>query len=941
MNGTFGIHKSSGAEKNEFVGFRRWLFSLSQQELLDSMQFTFHNSPGTNECHEYDLLMEMVRLQLPLQTPVHPRALGYKPRSQFGPQLDYEHGKEKSRWTKPRLFQWSERQSFNPRIRRGRPQRRFDIIARNKIAPWGEVYSLGSTREQREEDRRILEGTFLKQATDTERCAYFVDTGLSPRSIIRMLQVTSRGFFLQHQLKSSIPFCACWLQPTERWFSLSSYLASRYQMALWKSFRGNSKNQVQPIKYDPYILEVAIPSAVKMGLRQSLNMDKQKLDYLRDSLLWNALSMQCVPYDGQDWVSVWKSWTEIPLLQSQKPIHQLQNIVRKNLEQTIVNEMGKVVLQDHNTVNPSPIRKQTRKIKQKNKKKKRQRGGKNDDTQERIESLGRNDIAAKEKSEAQEKVQAPSFKFLDNQTSPQSRNRNIIFALTILEKVVEDVFLKVGLEATPQFGEGDNEDKSSKKGAKLKIEQGYFRSQKSKSPKSAEIHHSDVTNSGYFQVESKEEVLPSQPDSSLEPMNTQIPIQWSLTPLGHDPVPTTIMASSVLPTNFYRPVGIEDFSFGRNSDDALDEWPFENPYQSRERSILTDFFQSQEVRSDEATSDDDEKLMAASTAASISSSTYKDSTIVADTDDIEKGNTDETAFTSEMVTIREDENSLARQSNSILADENYYETESRGSSERSNPQVPKKAIAFDAKIEREDRAPKEEEITTDSSPKSPSRLAADCRSPSPQAPVTPPPTLSPILVSLADLRDLRHLSLTPERRSAGKAKSSLRTFSDTPLPGSLPSSPVLSQKNRLTPSWSREDLRITSFRDDHRIKQKVNQPRLSRSTDLQQTYKSVAVKFLTKPIASSKSGNVDFRTHFLDPSNRRDQQRESCAQSETAMEGHHEDHHWHHDSRKHLQEEIDSKSVIKDETTTITSALSQREPEEIASIREGKKQKRR
>ena len=70
---------------------------------------------------------------------------------------------------------------------------------------------------------------------------------------------------------------------------------------------------------------------------------------------------------------------------------------------------------------------------------------------------------------------------------------------------------------------------------------------------------------------------------------------------------------------------------GASSDnDVLDGWPFTNRYQARERSILSEFFHSQEE-----TFDEDDKLMEASTAASISSSTYKDVTVVAD-EEIEK-----------------------------------------------------------------------------------------------------------------------------------------------------------------------------------------------------------------------------------------------------------------------------------------------------------------
>jgi hypothetical protein len=939
------IHGASDStiahEKEEFARFRRWLFSLSQQELLNYMQFTFQTCPGTNESHECDLLKEMVQLQPPLQTPVHPRAMGYKPRSQFGPTLDYEHGKGKSRWTKPRLFQWSERPSYRPRARLGRPQRRFDVIARNKVAPWGEVYSLGTTREQLEEDRRILERTFLDETNETSRQALFRDMR-SAHSIIRMLQVVSRGHFLKPQTQSSISCCTSWLQPTERWFSLSLYLASRYQVSLWESFHETSKKTSQPIKYEPDILRVAIPAAVKMGLREAMEMDRERLDYLRDSLTWNVLAVLGMSYSGKDWDSLHMSWMQIPLLQSEKPVYQLQTLVGRSLQHSLVAEIEKSILNDPDPVK-TPIHKESKKRKKKNKSKKR-RGRKSvpQSIQQSIQQPIHDDKSSEDEKGTKEELFVPSFDFPDNDTSPRSRNRNVIFSLSILEDVLENAFRTVGLEPT----QPSEEPSETKEKEDTEAKQPYFHSRTTNNgPRKSDSGENGQDGLSYPEFMSAEtiEILPFETETNFELTRSQTPIQMpSAPPMEYYPLPGSDMTESsyspnVLPTDFYRPGPMESFSFGRTGEEnALDEWLLANLYQTRERSILTDFFQSQEERSD-----DDEKLMAASTAASISSSTCIDSTVAGDAEEMEKGTPEESAFASDMVTITEDDNSLARQSNKVVMGEKHHETESRGSSQRSIPHVPTTEIVFDMNTDRKSEELTEMEVQSNDMQTS-SSVATECRSPSPEAPKTPPPTLSPILLSLADLRDLRHSTLTPERRKprSGGNKPT-RTFSDAPIPGSLPSSPVLFQKDGITQSWSREDLHIATFRDDHRIKlKKVRQPRPHRATELQQTYKSVAVKSLAKPIASSKSGSVDFRAHFLEASNRRDQQRESCARSETAVEGQREDHQWH-DSRKHMSEEIDSKSVIKDETTTITSALSHRESDDIASIRDGKCQKQR
>lgn len=928
---TLAPERTTARQKEDFARFRRWLFSLSQEDLVKSMGITFKTCAGTNEIHEFDLLKEIVNLQPPLQTPVHPRAMGYRPRSQVGPTLDYEHGRKKSRWTKPRLFQLSERLSNKPGARKEQRQRRFDVIARNKVAPWGEVYSVGTTRSQLEEDRRILENTFFDMSNASSPRALFRDVR-SARSIIRMLQVVSRGHFLGPQTQSSIPFCTCWLKPTERWFSLSFYVASRYQVSLWESFQQTAMKTSDPIKYERHILKAALTEAVKMGIREAMEIDREGLDWLRDSHTWSLFAVWSgISYSGTDWEKLYMSWIQVPLLQGEHPSSKLRSLVARSLQQSLASELEKSILND-----PDPFEAPTQRARKKRQKKAKKRRGR-ERIRPSIQVTVRGGKHLEDEIETKELSSQPSFEFPANDTSPRSRNGNVIFALSILEGVVENAFERVGLQVTKVPEETYDDTRGGKN---TKRTRPYFGSRTTDGlQKSVGLEKSeeDLNNPDHLSAERKE-ILRLETETNLGLARSQMSISMgSAPPMEYNPLPEPVTTHSsfsqnALPPDFYRPGPMEVLSFGRSGEEnALDEWLLANRYQIRERSILTDFFQSQEERID-----DDENLMAASTAASISSSTYKDSTVAADAEEMDKGAPDESAFASEMITITEDEKSLPRQNIKATTDEKRHETDSRGSSERSNPPVPTTEIVFDKNMETEIEELATENVAFDDMQTS-SPLATDCRSPSPEAPKTPPPTLSPILLSLADLRDLRHSSLTPERRPPrGDKNGATRTFSDAPTPGSLPNSPVISQKDGLTQSWSREDLRTSAFRDDQRLKlKKFRQHRSHRASELQQTYKSVAVKSLAKPIASSKSGSVDFRTHFLEASNKRDQQTESCTRSETAAEGRREDHQWH-DSRKHLLEEVDSKSVIKDETTTITSALSQRESEDIASIRDGK-----
>jgi len=51
---------------------KQWVTSLTCQQLADALHFTFvRHEDGT--LHEYDLLQQMVDLECPPPTPIHPR----------------------------------------------------------------------------------------------------------------------------------------------------------------------------------------------------------------------------------------------------------------------------------------------------------------------------------------------------------------------------------------------------------------------------------------------------------------------------------------------------------------------------------------------------------------------------------------------------------------------------------------------------------------------------------------------------------------------------------------------------------------------------------------------------------------------------------------------------------------------------------------------------
>jgi hypothetical protein len=505
--------------------------------------------------------------------------------------------------------------------------------------------------------------------------------------------------------------------------------------------------------------------------------------------------------------------------------------------------------------------------------------------------------------------------FPDNDTPIVERHRTIVVCLTILEEVVEASFVAAGLEPTPPFTpDPPNEiNNRRKKSNEIILFRPKYPKRRTEPPAPSrsmatnhEVKDQPILRGGMFAPTA---FTPNHVAGSVSwPIQSKDSDFTSFHPFAPpDPQPA-------LPRDFYQPI-IDDFLRAKAGlDEELDGWSLRNRFQLREQSILSDFFREQmeTTRMDE---DDDEKLMAASTAASVASSTYKDPAVLADADDIDK-----LALNAQMeppcliATIEE-------------ADKDG------GDTDENEDIVEREAVHFvpggrsfascDDDCMPEDSPSPMEHFSQD--------LIAPPRSPSPQAPLTPPPTLSPILVSLADLQELnRGLSLTPERKNPEVMET--RSYSPAAA-GSLSSSPTPAKKKGLRTSLSREDLRIHTFVDDQNMKTKYKAPQTHRSpSDIQPSYRAAAIKSLAKPIASSKSVGLDFRSQVL-VAGQREVPRDSCARSETALEAHREDLHWHSEFRR--SEDFDMRSTAKDETTTITSALSHnREPEEISTLRE-------
>jgi hypothetical protein len=101
------------------------------------------------------------------------------------------------------------------------------------------------------------------------------------KDILNIMRIASRGKFLsQHHIsdKHTVPvmspyFCAPWLQPEVEWFSLPMYLASRFELALVDSYRIQRSQQHMPPIHSclPSNLENAMSQASSQCLTKSIH----------------------------------------------------------------------------------------------------------------------------------------------------------------------------------------------------------------------------------------------------------------------------------------------------------------------------------------------------------------------------------------------------------------------------------------------------------------------------------------------------------------------------------------------------------------------------------------------------------------------------------------------------------------------------------------------
>jgi DNA polymerase sigma len=976
-------------EYNE-LSFQQWLNSLSYTELEDSMAFTLRDS-------EYELFQDMVQKQPPPPTPIHARAIGYTSQVGATDGRNPVERERRDRLKRPRLFQ----------LVGG-----CGVMARQFCLPDGTQLSLGCTAEQREADESLLLGTLIDVRTDKKymcTCRFaLVDNRPSTRlkrRLLRILKVTSRGQFASGKsAPSAASQCSSWLKMTQRWFSLSMYLSACFEAALFSAFSKGKKslevarawNGVDMISEGT--LWFAMQQSAATTIRE-LVLCPSNLVQLESSELAYILQIQSVQFN---FLKVKKPSARV-LLKSMEvchvteigsPIYTLKQSLCKNLQKYISAEAERaflIELEETTDAAGKSDRKGGDLVKKITKKKKKKRTRMPSNTiveeadEENKESLSGDEFCATNDQEGRSRFNGCDYSLPDNDTSAKERSRNVVYVLSILNHVVQDVFLRVGLPFTPpssasQFSNRPQKEvapkrfPTTKETCKEKIQSKF-----SPLPNKIALAIKDNVLDPRSSKESSPIIAPKAATSEqrpppiitegsnwpmLTPKEAERTADRDVWPLyNEDPAAgqfSIIDASSRLGQNRPSPdsTGIpfrpQNGSFPQHcgpyyggyiqkaegnglvwevSDAALDDWVLRRGFAGREESLLAGFFPNPARAVDSSFHGDQ---VASSTAASIASSIQEP----------------------------ESDPDVDRSDDDDLADEGNTEDNPEATAIKLQEIVDPFLVSTDANNDAQQV-----------SGVSPSLHQS-----------TSSPSCSPVLVSLADLKAMRKGTSYSDLRSLLSRRS---TSSVTAT--SLPSSPhqhgkppkasphddlrnveraeaehrIVKKSLRSShPVTYRAAARLVKSRDDHDLHRGRNSTdvlyRLTvmkskmskddhdirpnrvglRSTEML-SYRNVAARLSVKSVGSPRVSAIEGlstlpvhlhlkRTTSHGPSMRQ----EMCVRSVNALDANNDSFHSTDRRRISSTDDGDNFTVTKDGSTTITSALSHRESEEMVSLRE-------
>lgn len=492
------------SKSDKAAPMQKWLSSLSDDDLIQHMTFSFQTDKN-GISHEYELLVEMLRLQSPPPTPIHPRAIGFK-LATGGFINDGRNEFErvtKNRFRRPRLFQLIEKQqtdkfetshgisSLPPEIlalvktqetvvhgsgkKVTSEWQNFDVIARKFEAPWGQVLSIGPTNTMRRADEQIMMCTFVQSSCRYIRCkgnngqtAYCTfrkgkqldEYDDSCSVILHLLHIVSRGrAFREPPRKKQGNIFASWFSPTTEWFSLPIFLASRFEVALWKSFEKHSANccATKEMNERKTIIEEAfsrfsnaqtnkiISCAIVRSMRTilSTNIDARQLrDLMIHYLLHNAMDKTerfCGTFD-------FSRLYQIPIMFLSTMLDEFRVKVAQECELEISRVM-EADLSRSEMLDSSAALKCVSVKKRKKKNKKKCRAKPNRTILDSIDE---------KKVEKYTSVGSPILNVpLPRDAYDEKKNQVTIFILGVINDIMDSVFREVGIASTDDKLHGD------------------------------------------------------------------------------------------------------------------------------------------------------------------------------------------------------------------------------------------------------------------------------------------------------------------------------------------------------------------------------------------------------------------------------------------------------------------------------------------------------
>lgn len=1041
------------------VQIKEWIDRLTSEEFLKVLSFHFkveisvddtsslqHNDDlNTSGSHEFSLLREMLATQSPPPTPIHPRALWFRPASESGfsnGRRDEESRVQRNRFERPRLFQFIERYDNSqdeveihfdltqlpPEIaamvrkengidtvalgntRRGKSEKKvrstknnttnrkkssklYDVLAKKFVTAWGEVLTIGSTEMQRRADEDMLRcsrihygcrksNRNISNNTDhagpmcTFQLAFDRRRKISnmKRDVLNILRIASRGKFLSMSPSKAhahiqLDFCAPWFDPISEWFSLPMYLASRFEAALWDSYLRKDKaitcdiprTVIEEISMNlpKHIFIRCLFGSVSQSLRASIFSEVAPSGKNRDLILNQLLHPQQLSHAMNIFNPLTKngnydiiSITSSSLIKLGTTSDNFRLDVVKYLEDTLSRETERELLkslQAETYCGSNEMDTTNHKSKKKSKKKKNRKKVSTSCTLSAIDEVKSAAVLTQcEKACFPLSSALPSPTSLTSYPSNESNQKNIM-ALAIFDEIVNSVCDKLGISSSKDSDDGWMSYDNTNKGNETAIKQRILKPLSSRQKLSNSDSQQDTGGTKLIPGENKyPELWNEQKNLSVNQLTVK---RNNLTRI---PGPTTWHDTVSHPLGLSEFDVISSFQFGEPIN--MSKW---HQYQGIKSSILSDFLINQKHNFD---TDDDN--FASSAAASIASSVLDSGEDLDQIQLMNSGNNSvvNTQPSGNYASTVDYERKQHENTGIDCTQTNKDETKTTSCKECVSPMV--LGDSFPAHLE-----PTEKKSTI----LAPLKIQlAPMKGQSPTLePIAPTSQPSPIAVTLGDLNEIhRQKSSEISNTKIGCAESPKNNSLPVHCTGSLPSSPQTMQEQMLTTSWSREDLRIPSLKDDQIARGRVRSG-ASSTVDSSLSYRNAAMKNVRKPPSVSSYGAIELSAmqkklqnvrkppsvssyDAFDLSTTQKKLTESarfvrsgsnskeviidgyihlntCAQSESALDAHEDSSHWNVVPKTGFYE-TDNATTTKDGATTISSFPP--EIEELASLRE-------